>query len=426
MSQPFRSQPLKSQPPDLHAVPGGLSPRSGPLAWLTPRVATSVMFFVNGLVFATWVLHIPNVRDALRLSDAQVGTAILGIAVGSMFSMPLSGRWIMRYGSAAVTRLFAALFCLSLPLPFLAGNLSTLFLALAALGLTGGAMDVAMNAQGVAVERNLQRPVLSSFHAWFSLGNLAGALAGSLLLGLGAGLWTHLMGILALSLLAVGVCALSLLPRQCDTHEQTAAPAAPGTPAPWSQRFRLSPAVASMGLLCFLAMLGEGATGDWSGLYFRDVLAATGGLVGLGYIAFTLAMTLGRTFGDRWRSRYGATPLVIAGALLSGLGMLLAVVSTSPLVAGVGYALTGLGAANIVPVLYGAAGRTMNARGLAQVATLGYLGFLAGPPLIGYVSHLLGLRAGLLVIALGLLLVAALGPGIFGRLKPVKLFAIRS
>ena len=420
------SQPFKSQSADLHAVPGGLSPRSGPLAWLTPRVATSVMFFVNGLVFATWVLHIPNVRDALRLSDAQVGTAILGIAVGSMFSMPLSGRWIMHYGSAAVTRLFAVLFCLSLPLPFLAGNLGTLFLALAALGLTSGAMDVAMNAQGVAVERNLQRPVLSSFHAWFSLGNLAGALAGSLLLGLGVGLWTHLMGILALSLLAVGVCALRLLPRQCDNHEQTAAPATPGTPAPWNQRFRLSPVVASMGLLCFLAMLGEGATGDWSGLYFRDVLAATGGLVGLGYIAFTLAMTLGRTFGDWWRSRYGAAPLVIAGALLSGLGMLLAVVSTSPLVAGVGYALTGLGAANIVPVLYGAAGRAMNAQGIAQVATLGYLGFLAGPPLIGYVSHLLGLRAGLLVIALSLLPVAALGPGIFGRLKPMKLLAIRS
>ena len=231
--------------------------------------------------------------------------------------------------------------------------------------------------------------MLSSFHAWFSLGNLAGALAGSLLLGLGMGLWTNLMGILALSLLTVGVCALRLLPRQRDNQGQTAAPTAPGTPAPWNQRFRLSPVVASMGLLCFLAMLGEGATGDWSGLYFRDMLAATGGLVGLGYIAFTLAMTLGRAFGDRWRSRYGAA-LVIAGALLSGLGMLLAVVSTSPLMAGVGYALTGLGAANIVPVLYGAAGQAMNVQGIAQVATLGYLGFLAGPPLIGYVSHMLG------------------------------------
>ncbi|WP_424951234.1 MFS transporter [Deinococcus sp.] len=404
-----------SQPLPSPAVPASRS-----FAWLSPRAATSAMFFVNGLVFATWVLHIPDVRDALHLSDAQVGTAILGLAVGSMMSMPLSGRWIVRHGSAAVTRLFAALFCLCLPLPFLAGHLGTLFLAVASLGLTSGAMDVAMNAQGVAVERHLQRPVLSSFHAWFSLGNLAGALAGSLLLGLGVGLWAHVLGVLLLSLLAAGVSALRLLPRRYDGPEekklgqQPEHPDEPAPARPWFQR--LSPPVLALGLLCFLGMLGEGATGDWSGLYFRDVLSASGGLVGLGYSAFTLAMTLGRTFGDRWRSRFGAARLVVAGAAVSGLGVLLAVVSTSPPLAAVGYALTGLGVANIVPVLYGVSGRAMNARGLAQVATLGYLGFLAGPPLIGYVAHLLNLRAGLAIIALSLLLVAALGPGVFARL----------
>jgi MFS family permease len=414
-------------------------------ALLTPRVATSVMFFINGLVFATWVLHIPTVRDALSLSDAQVGTAILGVAVGSLFSMPLSGRWIVRFGSAPVTRLFALLFCLCLPLPFLAGTLPTLFLALAALGLTSGAMDVAMNAQGVAVERNLNRPVLSSFHAWFSLGNLAGALAGSLLLGLGVSLRGHVGGVLVFTLLALGVSAFSLLPRRFDSREEPPSQppsqgklsqenggqadqvAAPQQPAPHVQRFRLSPLVLSMGLLCFLGMLGEGATGDWSGLYFRDVLGSTGGQVGLGYTAFTLAMTLGRTFGDGWRGRFGAAQLVIGGSLLSGLGVLLAVLApgvaggggpAGPLLAGAGYALTGLGVANIVPVLYGVAGRAMNAQGIAQVATLGYLGFLAGPPLIGYVSHLLNLRAGLLVIAASLLLVAALGPGVFRRVQP--------
>ncbi len=411
--------------PQTDQMPAPVSSR----VLLTPRVATSVMFFVNGLVFATWVLHIPDVRDVLRLSDAQVGTAILGIAVGSLFSMPLSGRWIVRFGSAAVTRLFAMLFCLCLPLPFLAGSLPALFLALAALGLTSGAMDVAMNAQGVAVERHLNRPVLSSFHAWFSLGNLAGALAGSLLLGLGVSLRGHVTGVLVFTLLALGVSAFSLLPRRFDSHskEQSGTHAAlPQPPASWIQRLRLSPLVLSMGLLCFLGMLGEGATGDWSGLYFRDVLGASGGLVGLGYTAFTLAMTLGRTFGDGWRGRFGAARLVIGGALLSGLGVLLAVLSPSlapglgggPLLAGAGYALSGLGVANIVPVLYGTSGRAMNAQGIAQVATLGYLGFLAGPPLIGYVSHLLNLRAGLLVIAVSLLLVAVLGPGVFRRVQP--------
>ncbi|WP_407540350.1 MFS transporter [Deinococcus radiomollis] len=429
---PGQTQPSQTQPHQRQMEADQAPTPDAARTFLTPRVATSVMFFVNGLVFATWVLHIPTVRDALSLSDAQVGTAILGIAVGSLFSMPLSGRWIVRFGSAAVTRLFALLFLLCLPLPFLAGSLPTLFLALAALGLTSGAMDVAMNAQGVAVERHLRRPVLSSFHAWFSLGNLAGALAGSLLLGLGVSLRGHVTGVLVFSLLAVGAAASSLLPRRFDSHDEDGTQEAP--PASWIGRLRLSPLVLSMGLLCFLGMLGEGATGDWSGLYFRDVLGVSGGLVGLGYTAFTLAMTLGRTFGDGWRGRFGAARLVIGGALLSGLGVLLAVlgpdlsssgVGSSGLggyggtvLAGAGYALTGLGVANIVPVLYGVAGRAMNAQGIAQVATLGYLGFLAGPPLIGYVAHLLNLRAGLLVIAVGLLLLAALGLGVFRRMQP--------
>ena len=400
------SRPPASRPSVLTA--------SAPTTPFTPRVATSAMFFANGLVLATWVLRIPDVRDALHLSDAQVGTAILGMAVGSLFSMPLSGRWIVRWGSAAMTRLFALLFCLSLPLPFLAHSLPTLFLALALVGLTNGAMDVSMNAGGVAVERHLGRPVLSSFHAWFSLGNLAGALLGSLILGLGVSLWAHVLGTVAFTLGLTTVAGFALLPRHFDNSGESAPPEVARTL--W-QRLRLSPLVLGMGLLCFLGMLGEGATGDWSGLYFRDVLLVSGGLVGLGYSAFTLAMTVGRVFGDRWRSRFGAGPLVVAGGVVAGLGVLAAILSREPWLAGLGYALTGLGVANIVPVLYGVAGRAMSAHGIAQVATLGYLGFLAGPPLIGYVAHALGLRAGLLVIALSLLLVAGLGFRMFGRLR---------
>ncbi|GGJ83934.1 MFS transporter [Deinococcus aquiradiocola] len=388
----------------------------------TPRAATSTTFLVNGLVLATWVLHIPDVRDRLHLSDAQVGTAILFIAVGSMFSMPLSGPWIARHGSAAVTRLFGLLFCLSLPLPFLAPSLPLLCLALAAVGLTNGAMDVAMNAQGVAVERQMDRPVLSSFHAWFSFGNLGGALLGSVLLAAHVGTWTHVLAVLAVSLALLLASGPHLLPRSWDRHD----PAPTGGPSTLRQRLHLSPAVLTLGLLCFLGMLGEGATGDWGGLYFRDVLQVGGGLAGAGYTAFTLAMTLARIFGDRWRSRHGETTLMLGGSLVSGAGVLLAILAPSlpgasggagPWVAVTGYALTGFGVANLVPVLYGSAGRALNAQGLAQVATLGYLGFLAGPPLIGYVAHFLGLRAGLGVIALSLLLVAALAPTVFTRLR---------
>ena len=387
-----------------------------PLARFTPRVATSAMFFLNGLVLATWVVHIPDVRDALHLSDAQVGTAILGLAVGALLSMPPTGRWIARYGSAAVTRFFALLLCAALPLPFLAGNLAALFVALALLGLGNGAMDVAMNAQGVAVEHSLGRPVMSGFHAWFSLGNLSGALLGGGVLALG---WPALGHALLLTLLTVaGVlwAGTRLLPASADQQPDLAAAAA--APAPRRRLTALRPGrlVLGVGLLCFLGMLGEGASADWSGLYYRDVLHAAGGLTGLGYAAFTLAMTAGRIWGDRWRSRFGAARLVVGSGVLSGAGVLLALLSHAAPAATLGYGLAGLGVANIVPVLYGAAGRALSAQGIAQVATLGYLGFLAGPPLIGWVSHGLGLRAGLGVIALSLLAVAGVGVGVLGRL----------
>ena len=388
------------------------------LAVLTPRVATSVMFFINGLVVATLVVRIPSLRDALHLSDAQVGTAILGMAAGALLSMPLSGGWIARHGSAAVTRLFAVLFCASLILPFLAGSLPMLFLALAVLGLSNGAMDVAMNAQGVVVERSLGRPVMSSFHAWFSLGGLSGALLGSLLLALQVPALGHALGLLLVALVVVVVAGFSLLPASADRQEaqQHAPEASPETDAPAPRR-SLSPLVLPMGLLCFLGMLGEGASGDWSGLYFRDVLKVSGGLVGLGYTALTLSMTVGRVFGDRWRSRFGDARLVVASGLLSGAGVLVAVLSHGYAAATLGYVLTGLGVANIVPVLYGVAGRAMSGRGIARVATLGYMGFLAGPPLIGYVAHALSLRAGLVVIAVSLLAVAALATWLFARLE---------
>ncbi|GGQ97201.1 MFS transporter [Deinococcus ruber] len=383
-------------------------------AVLTPRVATSVMFYINGLVIATLVVRIPSLRDALHLSDAQVGTAILGMAVGALLSMPLSGGWIARWGSSAVTRLAGVLLCLSLILPFLAGSLPMLFVCLAVLGLSNGAMDVAMNAHGVAVERRLEKPVMSSFHAWFSLGGLSGALLGSLILALQIPALGHALGLLLVALVVVVLAGFSLLPASADQQTAPQQPTAEEAPAP---RRSLSPLVIPMGLLCFLGMLGEGASGDWSGLYYRDVLKVSGGLVGLGYTALTLSMTVGRVFGDRWRSRFGDARLVVASGLLSGVGVLVAVLSHSYFAATLGYALTGLGVANIVPVLYGVAGRAMSGRGIARVATLGYMGFLAGPPLIGYVAHAFNLRSGLLVIAVSLLAVAALATWLFARLE---------
>ena len=378
----------------------------------TARWATSAIFFANGMVIATWVVRVPSIRDNLGLTPAQVGIALLGMAVGSLIAMPQTGALAARYGTRRVTVLAGVLMMLALLLPFFAPNLWTLFAALMVLGAGNGVMDVAMNAQGVAVERTLARPVMSSFHAAYSLGNLAGAALGSVLLGVGLGSLGHA------ALITVGAGAVvlyagsRLLPKSADEpptrgDADTSAPrASSATSLIWL-----------LGLLCFLGMLGEGSLGDWSGLYSADVLGVSGAAVGAAYTAFTLAMVLARSLGDGWRSRFGDRRVVTVGALVSGVGLGLGLLTLSPYLAALGFLAFGLGIANVVPVLYGTAGHALAGRGIARVATIGYAGFLAGPPLIGFVTQLTSLRLGMSVIAACLLAVGLLTPLVYGRLE---------
>ena len=252
---------------------------------------------------------------------------------------------------------------------------------------------------------------MSSFHAAYSLGNLAGAGLGSLLLGAALGGFPHAL-IITLSMGGVLLIAGSrLLPKHADEPPRPAetADTAPPTSTPNSLIWLL-------GALCFMGMLGEGALGDWSGLYARDVLGTTGARIGAGYTGFTLAMTVARAFGDGWRGRYGDGRVVTVGALLSGLGLGLSLLSSNYALAFVGFLAFGLGVANVVPVLYSAAGSSLAGRGIARVATLGYAGFLVGPPLIGFVSQATSLRGGMVVIALSLLLVGLMAPTVYKRM----------
>lgn len=396
-----------------------------PARALSARWATSAVFFANGMVIATWVVRVPGVQSALHLSPASVGVALLGMSVGSLIAMPQTGRLAARFGTRRVTVWAGVCMMLALLLPFLAPNLWVLFAALMVLGASNGVMDVAMNAQGVAVERALARPVLSSFHAAYSLGNLAGAALGSLLLGAGLGQWPHAL-IITLSMgLLVVLAGARLLPRQADEPTSDEPAADDKAPAPVADASLQNPPAASsspnvlvwlLGALCFLGMLGEGSLGDWSGLYSRDVLGVSGAALGAAYTAFTLAMTLGRALGDGWRSRYGDRRVVEVGALTSGVGLGLGLLTLNPVLAALGFLVFGLGIANVVPVLYGTAGHALAGRGIARVATIGYAGFLTGPPLIGFVSQLTSLRFGMAVIALSLLLVGLLTPGVYRRL----------
>lgn len=367
------------------------------------RSAISTIFLINGMLYATWAVNIPGVRDHLHLSAAQIGLSLLAVGVGSLISMPLTGHWIARWGSHRTTRLLAVLAMLSLLPPFFMPGLPALMLSLGVLGALNGSLDVSMNAQGVTVEKNLGRPMMSRLHAYFSLGSVGGALLGTLLVG-HMPMLTHVTLVAALTTLAAVWAGQHLMP------DQTQTPAAQPTDTP---RRALSPLVLLLGLLCALGMLAEGANYDWASLYYRDILNLPGGLAGIGYAAFVAAMTLGRWFGDHLRARLGDAQVVRGGALLTAAGLALALLVPQPLVATLGFLLSGLGLSNVVPVMYGTAGHALHGKGIAQVATLGYAGFLLGPPAIGFIAEHLGLRAALGVALLGALLVGVLSPVAF-------------
>jgi MFS family permease len=373
-------------------------PRHEERAVRAGRLAIAAIFFVNGFAFASWVPHIPTVQTRLGLDAGQLGLALLGVAVGALLAMPLAGVLAGRWGSHRVTLLGSLLFCGLVALPVHAPTLPGLVLSLVAFGAANGAMDVAMNAQGVFVERRMGRPILSSLHALFSLGGLAGA--GGSMLALAAGLTpsVHMALAAGLGLAVVGGAARWLLPAPA---ERTAA--GPGFVLPRGPLLLL-------GGMAFLILLTEGAVADWSAVYLRHAVGADSHLAGAGYAFFSLAMAGGRLTGDRLVTALGPVPLLRGGSLLAAGGLGAALVLHHPLAAVLGFGCVGLGLANVIPVLFSSAGRTPGtAPGLAiaAVSTMGYGGLLAGPPLVGLVADHLGLPLALGLLVLCMALVAA-------------------
>lgn len=377
------------------------------------RLAVSTIFFVNGTVFASWVPHIPFVQTRLDLSEGILGLALLAIAAGAVTSLTLSGWLVGRFGSRRVTSVATVFFCAVLPLPILAPDLPLLIPALMLLGMGNGAMDVAMNAQGVAVENRYSWPIMSSFHGLFSLGGLFGAGLGGLLLSAGVHPLGHVLGT-ALVMGLVGLIALTrLLP---DGPREPAQPVFALPPRP----------VVGLSLLAFFSLVGEGAMADWSAVYLRNWLGAGPGLAAAGFAAFSLMMALGRLTGDRLKSRFGPVNLVRYSTALAAAGLGLALLLGHPAAAIIGFGCVGLGLANVVPILFSAAGRTPGVgvgTAIAAVATVGYLGFLAGPPLIGFAAEATSLPLALWLVVFAIASVAAFSH-IIGRANNARHTAV--
>ena len=359
------------------------------------RLATGWVFFANGAALGSWVPHIPDAKHALGLTDGPLGLALLGMAVGSLVGLPLSGVLTARFGSRKTT--IAALFAMLLatPLPILAPSIPVFVIALLVLGMANGAVDVAMNSQAVAVQDRFGRAIMSGFHGLFSVGGLAGAAAAALAMDAGIGPASHLLATVA-GLLLPSLAAIGFL--------------LPTTSATSRSGFRLprGPLIA-LGVLALCSLMAEGAIGDWAAVYLRDDLAADGGLAALGFAAFSLAMAGGRFLGDRMVRRCGGPAVLAVGSGIAAVALGAGLWLGNPIAALVGFGAVGLGLANAVPILFSLAGNipsVLPELAIAGVATAGYCGFLLGPPVIGIIAERFTLGAGLALVAIALAVLA--------------------
>jgi fucose permease len=367
------------------------------------RGAVTAIFLLNGLLMGSWAARIPAVKERLDLGEAELGLALGLVALGALVAMPVSGWLSARGGSRRTTRFAFVLCCVGIPLPALAPGYALLLPAALLLGAGNGSLDVAMNAHGVAVERRHESPILSSFHAAYSCGALAGAGSSALAAGAGVDVRWHLLGVAAAALIVGLVACRSLLPADADHAGDEAGPL-----LAWPPR-----ALWAVGAIGFCALVCEGATADWSAVYVRESLDSSAGVAALAFAAFSATMTIGRLLGDRLTTAWGAEALVRRGGLVSAAAVGGALLIGHPIAAIAGFALLGIGLATMVPVVFRAASEVEGVTpgvGIAAASTMGYFGFLIAPPIIGGVAELTTLPVALGLLVLLSLVMAALSP----------------
>lgn len=365
---------------------------------LRTRASVAGFFFLNGAVFGNWVPRIPEVQGRLGLGNAELGIALLGMAAGALLAMPLAGAIVERLGSRRATSWSALTYSLAIMLPASSANLAALAAGLAVFGACSAVLDVGMNAQGVGVERRVGRPLLPYFHAAFSVGTLAGAGAGAVFAAAGVPPGTHLLGVGAAAALLALLTSPALLPDPRRASRGRRSLARPTKP------------LLVLGVIGFCALLAEGAVADWSAVYLRRVLQAEPGLAGAGYVAFASTMVLGRLSGVYLTRLLGPVALVRGGGALTVIGAALVVFPGGIATAVAGFACMGGALACVFPLVLSAAGRALEVPAgpaIATVSVMGYTGFLAGPPVIGFIAEASSLAGGLaLVGGLGLVILA--------------------
>jgi MFS family permease len=352
------------------------------------RIAITAVFALNGFMFASVYSRFPAVQDRTATSEGEIGLALLCGMLGLLSVQLVAGALVSRSGSRPVISTGAIVFALGLVPVALSEALLPLAASMFLIGIGGGLLDVSMNVHGLTVERRMGRPILSGLHAAFSFGALAGAATGGILAGTGVDLVTHLSTVAGLAVAVTLVTGRFLLPPSADAEPEAARFAVP------------TRALALIGLFAICVLISEGAVGDWAAIYLNEEVGTGEGTAAVGLAAFSLTMAIGRLLGDRLNQRFGAVTLARVGGTLGAAGIGTAVLADAAGVAIAGFALAGVGLSTLFPLALRAAADQGDGAGpaVAAVSAMGYVGFLAGPPTIGGLAELAGLRSAFVLV----------------------------
>ncbi|WP_428950023.1 MFS transporter [Streptomyces sp. cg35] len=375
------------------------------------RVATFVYFILCGTLMGAWVVHIPAIEERVGVSHATLGGLLVLLGLGAFIGMQVAGRLTDRLGARVVVPASGVLCGATLVLPGLSRDAWTLTGALLVFGFCNGCLDVSMNAHAVHVEKAYGRPVMSAFHATFSVGGVIAALVGAAAASAGLSPAAGMGAMGALGIVTALAASRALLPSAPPSADSGSAE---GERAPATERGGTPGRIWVLAALALMIMLCEGAANDWSALHMKDVLGTPASTAAFAYGTFAATMTIGRLLADRLAARFGPVAVLRHGSAVAAVGIALVTIAPWAWAAFLGWALFGLGLSGCVPQLFSAAGHADPAAAganVSRVAGLGYVGMLAGPAVIGWLTHLVALNHTFVLLIL-LCAVAAAAAGI--------------
>jgi MFS family permease len=372
------------------------------------RWAVSLFYFGMGLCFATWASRIPTIKTALHLSDGVLGTTLFALPVGQLTMMFFSGKLVTRFGSHRILPFSVLMYTFSMTNLGLAQNAWQLALGLFAFGIFANLTNIAINTQGVYTEELFKRTIMSSFHGAWSLAGFMGALVGLGMMAMQLSTYTHFLIVAAVVLLLVAF-NVNYLVKVKEKIQRIK-----------EKKFsKPDKSLVLLGIIGFCSMASEGVMFDWSGVYFKDVIKVPGALVVLGYTSFMIMMASGRFFGDGLIDRFGRKKVMQISGVMISTGLFTAVLFPFLIPATLAFMFVGLGVSTIVPTLYSIAGKhptIPTGEALTAVSSVSFLGFLMGPPVIGYIAELSSLRFSFAFIGIFGLMIAL----IVSRIKAIE------